>query len=239
MQAYLTQRPADDESRLVGSPLELRLDPAAYQPQVRFTLPEEAASPAVTVNAIRGADGGLTASLFDTDRSGFYEAQLTRADNSAETRRYAMNVDPDEGDLAMLDGHNSRRGWKASSIGTSRRRRSNRPPTIGRLQPRRSYSVRIGLAVDRRADFGLVGQLPSGAATVAAGPRRRRMSTHSRPLWAAASPSQTIRTTFEWGRIQSNADWILPIGVCIAVLLFVRICIAAIRSSFGPDGDGC
>ena len=30
------------------------------------------------------------------------------------------------------------------------------------------------------------------------------------------------RTTFEWGRIQSNADWILPIGVCMAILLFVR-----------------
>ncbi|MCE5267336.1 MAG: VWA domain-containing protein [Planctomycetaceae bacterium] len=31
-----------------------------------------------------------------------------------------------------------------------------------------------------------------------------------------------LRTTFEWGRIQSNADWILPIGVLVAVLLFVR-----------------
>jgi hypothetical protein len=30
------------------------------------------------------------------------------------------------------------------------------------------------------------------------------------------------RTTFEWGRIQSNADWILPIAACIAILLFVR-----------------
>jgi len=30
------------------------------------------------------------------------------------------------------------------------------------------------------------------------------------------------RTTFEWGRIQSNADWILPIAACIAILVFVR-----------------
>ena len=30
------------------------------------------------------------------------------------------------------------------------------------------------------------------------------------------------RTTFEWGRIQSNSDWILPIGVCLAIMLFVR-----------------
>ena len=37
------------------------------------------------------------------------------------------------------------------------------------------------------------------------------------PLWAAES----IHTTFEWGRIQSNADWILPVVVCVAILLFV------------------
>ena len=30
------------------------------------------------------------------------------------------------------------------------------------------------------------------------------------------------RTTFEWGRIQSNSDWILPVGVCLAIMLFVR-----------------
>jgi hypothetical protein len=30
------------------------------------------------------------------------------------------------------------------------------------------------------------------------------------------------RTAFEWGRIQSNADWILPIGACLAIMLFVR-----------------
>jgi hypothetical protein len=30
------------------------------------------------------------------------------------------------------------------------------------------------------------------------------------------------RTTFEWGRIQSNSDWILPVGACLAIMLFVR-----------------
>ena len=30
------------------------------------------------------------------------------------------------------------------------------------------------------------------------------------------------RSTFEWGRIQSNADWIPPIGLCLAIMLFVR-----------------
>ncbi len=31
-----------------------------------------------------------------------------------------------------------------------------------------------------------------------------------------------VRTTFEWGRIQSNADWVLPIAACVAIMLFVR-----------------
>ena len=31
-----------------------------------------------------------------------------------------------------------------------------------------------------------------------------------------------VRTTFQWGRIHSNADWILPVAACIVILLFVR-----------------
>jgi len=50
-------------------------------------------------------------------------------------------------------------------------------------------------------------------------------------LWAAAPASAAssaaagegvMRTTFEWGRIQSNSDWILPVIVCLAIMLFVR-----------------
>lgn len=32
-----------------------------------------------------------------------------------------------------------------------------------------------------------------------------------------------IRITFEWGRIQSNADWILPVAATLAILLLVRM----------------
>ena len=106
LHSYLSQQSNDDKSRLVGSPLGLRFDAKTYaarEPQVRFTLPEKAAAPVVTVNATRGADGMLTASLFDTDCSGFYEAQLMKADNSVELRRFAMNVDPEEGNLATVD----------------------------------------------------------------------------------------------------------------------------------------
>jgi hypothetical protein len=47
----------------------------------------------------------LHAQLADTDVSGFYEALLTNAsgENKTEKRRFAINVDADEGDLAALD----------------------------------------------------------------------------------------------------------------------------------------
>ena len=40
------------------------------------------------------------------------------------------------------------------------------------------------------------------------------------PLPLAAESLST--THFEWGRIQTNSDWILPITVCLAVMFFVR-----------------
>lgn len=101
LQAYLSERHSAGESRLVGSPLQLRLDPKNYQSAVRFLSPEDGASSA---EAARGADGMLTASFFATDQSGFYEAQLMRVNNAVENCCYAMNVDPVEGDLARLDG---------------------------------------------------------------------------------------------------------------------------------------
>ena len=116
LEAYLSGRPADAESRLVGSPLELRLDPAVYQPQVRFTSPQMGAGALNVVNATPTVEGTLAASLADTDLSGFYEARLARTDGATETRRYAINVDVDRG---RLDAHE----WPAAC----------RPPRRGQV----------------------------------------------------------------------------------------------------------
>jgi hypothetical protein len=102
LQAYLSQRAGEAESRLVGSPLELRLDPAVYQPHVRFTTPETGAGATTALSASLTADGSLAATLPNTEVSGFYEVQLTRIDGANERRRYALNVDPAEGDLSAL-----------------------------------------------------------------------------------------------------------------------------------------
>jgi hypothetical protein len=103
LQAYLSQRSGEaEQSRLVGSPLELRLDPTVYQPQVRFTTPETGTRATTALSAAVTADGSLAAVLPDTELSGFYEARLTRTNGATETRRYALNVDPVEGDLSTL-----------------------------------------------------------------------------------------------------------------------------------------
>jgi hypothetical protein len=46
--------------------------------------------------------------------------------------------------------------------------------------------------------------------------------TFTSPALLAEGAEAVTRTTFEWGRIQENTDWILPIGVFVAVMLFVR-----------------
>ena len=54
------------------------------------------------------------------------------------------------------------------------------------------------------------------------------MIATSFPLLAVAGDAATAtakgvtRTTFEWGRIQQNSDWILPIAVVVALLFFIR-----------------
>jgi hypothetical protein len=102
LQAYLTARPATEVPRLVGEPLELKLDPAQYEPQIRFATPKEDVSPTTTIEAERTADGQLAAVLANTDSSGIYQARLVRKDGKEEIRSWAVNVDADEGDLCTL-----------------------------------------------------------------------------------------------------------------------------------------
>jgi hypothetical protein len=104
LHAYLTEPAEEARSSLVGAPLGLSLDPGRYLPAVRFTSPPGAAVPAATITAPPAADGTLAAAFSDTDVAGFYEARLARRDNTIETRRYAVNVDWAEGDLATVGG---------------------------------------------------------------------------------------------------------------------------------------
>jgi hypothetical protein len=103
LQAFLSRPPGEDASQLVGQPLELKLDPSQYHSRVRFTMPEQNALP-ISTDAVLTPEGSLTASLPGTDQSGIYEVTLARKDETQEIRRYALNVEAEEGDLRTLAG---------------------------------------------------------------------------------------------------------------------------------------
>ncbi|HQU42742.1 MAG: hypothetical protein B7Z73_02920 [Planctomycetia bacterium 21-64-5] len=107
MQSYLAPPPALDANRIVGTPIELELDPARYQPEVRLLAPSEHdATPgegnAVVAGATSSDDGGLRATFPEAQAGGVYELQLTTTDNKIELRRLAFNVEAAEGNLATV-----------------------------------------------------------------------------------------------------------------------------------------
>ncbi len=101
-QAYLAGSRTSTSSQTVGAPLAIDLDPARYQSQVKFLAPAAGETTSITVDAAPTARG-LTAALAQTETAGVYEARLTTTENQDETRRFAYNVEADEGDLTLVD----------------------------------------------------------------------------------------------------------------------------------------
>jgi uncharacterized membrane protein len=108
--SHVVQR---DSSFHVGSPIEFTLGDKSYRPEVQFRLPPSGDQTRLVQRAAqRGADGVLHASLgrsldpfsvsLDTLRGGIYEAYPTAVDGSLGVRRYCLNVDPAESDLALV-----------------------------------------------------------------------------------------------------------------------------------------
>jgi hypothetical protein len=104
LQAFISRKPAEETSKLVGAPLELKLDPSQYQSRVRFVAPGQNALPMAAVDAVPAADGSLAVSLPAADFSGVYETLLSRKDGTQEVRRFGFNVEAGEGDLKTLAG---------------------------------------------------------------------------------------------------------------------------------------
>jgi hypothetical protein len=117
MQSYLAKANRLDDPRLVGTPLELELESARYRSDVAFVVPSEkpgsrqkfdrqasASEPGVaTLTASLARPGGDAVAAADTIRRGVYEAWPISTKGEIELRRWAFNVDPDEGDLAGLE----------------------------------------------------------------------------------------------------------------------------------------
>jgi hypothetical protein len=109
LQSYLAAPPSLDANRIVGTPIELELDPGRYQPEVRLLAPTErvgepSAEAATQVMGAAPQQGGknLRAVFPESSTSGIHELQLTTTDNKVEVRRLAFNVDADEGNLTTM-----------------------------------------------------------------------------------------------------------------------------------------
>jgi hypothetical protein len=113
----LPQRPRVD--RQVGETITLQVDTTQYEPELKFMMP--GTSPELPVELTKtaestddGPDGTLlTTSLGpaasaqgmagETDMQGIYEVQLATRDNRTLHQRFALNVDPRESQLDVMD----------------------------------------------------------------------------------------------------------------------------------------
>jgi hypothetical protein len=108
-QSYLATAHRLDDPRLVGTPLELELDTANYRTDVAFVAPGEKPGSRQKIDRQFGnGTAALGQSVVDgkprgeTDRSGIYEAWPITTKGDFDLRRWAFNVDPDEGDLTAV-----------------------------------------------------------------------------------------------------------------------------------------
>ena len=122
LQSYLASQRGTDLPRLVGTPLTVQLDATKYRSDLTFVTPgDQPAMPntpavpqTIERRAVKPADESavLIASLGstdmgggqigETDATGIYEAWAITSQGDAEVRRYALNVEPTEGDLAIV-----------------------------------------------------------------------------------------------------------------------------------------
>lgn len=88
--------------RLVGSPIELPVDPAVFLSDAMLRTPGFPVEREIGVSAVTAPDGrGVVFRYEQTESSGVYRFVLTRRDGGEVIRSIAVNVDPDESDLTV------------------------------------------------------------------------------------------------------------------------------------------
>jgi len=116
LQSYLSASARPEEQRLVGEPIRLELEATRYLPELTVmspsSQPDVPLKTTITASApsagspLLAANIGVNqygASNGQTDRAGLYEVWTTTLQGSSDVRRYALNVEPEEGDLATAD----------------------------------------------------------------------------------------------------------------------------------------
>ena len=105
MVPYLSHRFGASDSLLVGEPKAISFSAPSFEATVHFSGPGGDASAATIDAEVSAADKTRrTATYVKTETAGFYKALLTQTSHKTETRTFAVNVDPVEGDLRALAG---------------------------------------------------------------------------------------------------------------------------------------
>jgi hypothetical protein len=104
LQAYLSRPSVGMESKLVGDDLEVAYDAIAFNPQVRWLPPVEHDVEPITSEGVLQDNGLFVAGYAAAPVSGVYRAELSAKDGGRQTMQVAVNVDPVEGNLDLVDG---------------------------------------------------------------------------------------------------------------------------------------
>jgi uncharacterized membrane protein len=103
MQSYLAKPPASDREQRVGTAVETTFSADKFLPEVTFVTPGAQPGSRMVVDRTAAADGSmLKARLGDSDRSGLYEVWRRSLAGEVQLERFALNVDPREGNLAVV-----------------------------------------------------------------------------------------------------------------------------------------
>ncbi|MBS0209330.1 MAG: BatA domain-containing protein [Planctomycetes bacterium] len=100
LQSYLSASSQAPTSQLVGAPITLRVDAGKYQAQGRWVRPGDGPASAVDLKP-EGND--LVASLTDANDVGIYQLHLATQTGQPVVRRFALNADPRESDLRLVE----------------------------------------------------------------------------------------------------------------------------------------
>jgi hypothetical protein len=116
LQSYLASTRRAVEQQPVGSPVSVAVEASKYRQDVTFVTPGETPETRTVIERVAtraepqspvllaGIGNGAASGVGDTDRSGIYEAWPVTIAGEADVRRQALNVEPNEGDLALLAG---------------------------------------------------------------------------------------------------------------------------------------
>ena len=211
LQAYLDSAQALQTARLVGSPLAVRLSTADYRRELSFVTPAVAAGQRQVVqrsappasqqddkwlNISLGGEAGPYGGGGSTDRSGIYEAWPERLDAQPEVRRWSLNVDTRESDLALPSSEELADALQGLKL------EIHQPDEIAYVT-----TGPAGFPWSQLLLVGLVGlllgeQLLAYAASYHPGAKDERMIVHAPSLLA-----QSTRTYFELARLHSMDQW--------------------------------